>query len=62
MSVDNETGNIYLADRDNNCAKVFDSTGKYLFNFGDNEDEVKIYSKGGGSRGARGAIAPLLLK
>ena len=42
VTVDNETGNIYIADRDNNCVKVFDSTGKYLFKFGDNEDEVKM--------------------
>ena len=40
--VDNETGNIYIADTDNNCVKVFDSTGKYLFKFGDNEDEGKM--------------------
>ena len=43
VTVDNETGNIYLADRDNNCAEVFDSTGKYLFKFGDNEGEGKMY-------------------
>ena len=43
VSVDNKTGNIYLADRDNNCAKVFDSTGKYLFKFGDNKGEGKMY-------------------
>ena len=43
VTVDNKTGNIYLADRDNNCAKVFDSTGKYLFKFGDNENEGNIY-------------------
>ena len=43
VTVDNKTGNIYLADRDNNCAKVFDSTGKYLFKFGDNEDAGKMY-------------------
>ena len=42
VTVDNETGNIYIADRDNNCVKVFDSTGKYLFKFGDNEDEGKM--------------------
>ena len=43
VTVDNETGNIYIADTENNCVKVFDSTGKYLFNFGDNEDEGKMY-------------------
>ena len=31
VTVDNETGNIYIADADNNCVKVFDSTGNYLF-------------------------------
>ena len=40
---DNVTGNIYIADTKNNCVKVFDSTGKYLFKFGDNEDEGKMY-------------------
>ena len=38
VTVDNKTGNIYIADQYNNCVKVFDSTGKYLFKFGDNED------------------------
>ena len=37
-----ETGNIYIADTENNCVKVFDSTGKYLFKFGDNEGEGKM--------------------
>ena len=44
VTVDNETGNIYIADQYNNCVKVFDSTGKYLFKFGDNEDEGKMDS------------------
>ena len=39
VTVDNKTGNIYIADQYNNCAKVFDSTGKYLFKFGNNEGE-----------------------
>ena len=43
VTVDNETGNIYIADTGNNCLKVFDSTGKYLFKFGDNECEGKMY-------------------
>ena len=43
VTVDNRTGNIYVADYDNNCVKVFDSTGKYLFKFGDNEGEGKMY-------------------
>ena len=43
VAVDNETGNIYIADTSNNCVKVFDCTGKYLFKFGDNKDEGKMY-------------------
>ena len=43
LTVENKTRNIYIADQFNNCVKVFDSTGKYLFKFGDNEDEGKIY-------------------
>ena len=43
VTVENETGNIYIADLDNKCVKVFDSIGKYLFKFGDNEDEGKMY-------------------
>ena len=43
VTVDNETGNIYIADQYNSCVKVFDSTGKYLFKFGDNEGEGKMY-------------------
>ena len=47
VTVDNRTGNIYIADHDNNCVKVFDSTGKYLFKFGDNEGEGKMYYPSG---------------
>ena len=43
VTVDNKTGNIYIADQFNNCVKVFDSTGGYLFIFGDNKDEGKMY-------------------
>ena len=43
VTVDNRTGNIYIADHDNHCVKVFDSTGKYLFKFGDNEGEGKMF-------------------
>ena len=43
VAVDNKTGNIYIADQWNNCVKVFDSTGKYLFKFGDNKGEGKMY-------------------
>ena len=44
VAVENETGNIYIADQSNNCVKVIDSTGKYLSKFGDNEDEGKMDS------------------
>ena len=43
VTVENETGNIYIAELEDNCVKVFDSTGKYLFKFGDNEDGGKMY-------------------
>ena len=43
VTVDNKTGKIYIADTGNNCVKVFDSTGKYLFKFGDNEGNGKMY-------------------
>ena len=43
VTVDNTTGNIYIADQSNNCVKVFDSTGKYLFKFGDNKGEGKMW-------------------
>ncbi|KAI6650884.1 hypothetical protein LOD99_5724 [Oopsacas minuta] len=35
VKIDNQTGNIYVADQWNHCVKVFDSTAKYLFKFGD---------------------------
>ena len=44
VTVDNKTGNIYVADHYNNCVKVFDSTGKYFFKFGDNDDKGKMCS------------------
>ena len=47
VTVDNKTGNIYIADQYNHCVKVFDSTGKYSFTFGDNEGEEKMnYPRG----------------
>ena len=47
VTVDNKTRNIYVADHSNNCVKVFDSTGKYLFRFGDSKGEGKLcYPKG----------------
>ena len=42
VTVDNKTGNIYVVDQYNNCVKVFDSTGKYLFEFVDNDDKGKM--------------------
>ena len=42
VTIDNKTGNIYIADTDNNCVKVFDSTGTYLFKFGDNKGIGKM--------------------
>ncbi|KAI6650895.1 Tripartite motif-containing protein 2 [Oopsacas minuta] len=39
VTVDNKTGNIYIADTWNNCIKVFDSTAKYLFKFRDSTGE-----------------------
>ena len=47
VAVDNKTGNIYIADQSYNCVKVFDSTGKYLFKFGDDKGEGKMcYPRG----------------
>ncbi|KAI6649017.1 hypothetical protein LOD99_6900 [Oopsacas minuta] len=34
VTVDNKTGNIYIADYRNSCIKVFNSTAMYLFKFG----------------------------
>ena len=42
ITVDNKTGNIYIADQFNNCVKVFDRTGKYMFKIGNNESEGKM--------------------
>ena len=47
VTVDHNTGNIYVADCWNNCVKVFDNTAKYVFKFGDREGEGKMsYLKG----------------
>ena len=35
IALDHNTGNIYVADRSNQCVKVFDNTAKYLFKFGE---------------------------
>ena len=42
VTVDHNTGNIYVADFGNNCVKVFDNTAKYLFKFGDVKGEGKM--------------------
>ena len=41
MTVDIKTGNIYVADQFNQCVKVFDSSGKNQFKFGES-----IFGKG----------------
>ena len=43
VTVDNKTGNIFVADLDNHCVKVFDRDGKYLSKFGDLETENMMY-------------------
>ena len=42
VTVDHNTGNIYVTDYGNNCVKVFDNTAKYLFKFGDGKGEGKM--------------------
>ncbi|KAI6646911.1 PEP-CTERM domain protein [Oopsacas minuta] len=42
VTVENMTGNIYIADCLNHCVKVFDSTAKYIFKFGDSRGEGKM--------------------
>ena len=42
VTVDHNTGNIYVADYFNNCVKVFDNTAKYLFKFGNGKGEGKM--------------------
>ena len=47
VTVDHNTGNIYVADNGNNCVKVFNNTAKYLFKFGDGKGEGKMsYPRG----------------
>ena len=47
VTVDHNTGNIYVADYHNHCVKVFDNTAKYLFKFGDGKGEGKMSSPRG---------------
>ena len=42
VTVNHNTGNIYVADSKNNCVKVFNSTAKYLLKFGDGKGEGKM--------------------
>ena len=42
VTVDHNTGNIYVADCYNHCVKVFDNTAKYLMKFGDGKEEGKM--------------------
>ncbi|KAI6657334.1 RING finger protein nhl-1-like [Oopsacas minuta] len=42
VTVDKITGNIYIADCYNHSVKVFDSTAKYMFKFGDIGGEGKM--------------------
>ncbi|KAI6657051.1 PEP-CTERM domain protein [Oopsacas minuta] len=47
VTADKKTGNIYIADAGNHCVKVFDSTAKYIFKFGDSKGESEMnYPKG----------------
>ena len=47
VTVDPNTGSIYVADCCNHCVKVFDNTAKYLYKFGDVKGEGKMsYTKG----------------
>ncbi|KAI6650839.1 Cell surface protein [Oopsacas minuta] len=41
--LDENTGDIYITDRWNHCVKVFDTTAKYLFKFGDSKGESMMY-------------------
>ncbi|KAI6647859.1 hypothetical protein LOD99_8446 [Oopsacas minuta] len=47
VTIDNSTGDIYVADCENNCVKVFDCNGKIMFKFGDEEREGKMYRPNG---------------
>ncbi|KAI6647858.1 NHL repeat containing protein [Oopsacas minuta] len=47
VTIDNSTGDIYVADCSKNCVKVFDCNGKIMFKFGDEEGEGKMNSPTG---------------
>ena len=42
VTIDHNTGNIYVADNHNHCVKVFDNTAKYLLKFGEEKGEGKM--------------------
>ena len=42
VTVDHNTGNIYVADYSNDCVKLFDNTAKYLFKFENGKREGKM--------------------
>ena len=42
VTVDHNTGNIYVADYGNHCVKVFNNTAKYLLKFGNGKGERKM--------------------
>ncbi|KAI6647862.1 NHL repeat containing protein [Oopsacas minuta] len=42
VTIDNSTGDIYVADWRNHCVKVFDCNGQIMFKFGDEEGEGKM--------------------
>ncbi|KAI6657331.1 hypothetical protein LOD99_79 [Oopsacas minuta] len=44
VALDDKTGDIYILDCLNNCVKVFDSTARYIFKFGDSNGEGKMSS------------------
>ena len=43
VTIDHSKGNIYVADQNNHCVKVFNNTAEYLFKFGDSRGEGKMY-------------------
>ena len=54
VTVNHNTGNIYVADLCNHCVKVFNNTAKYLSKFGDGKGEGKMsYPRGLLIRGDR---------
>ena len=46
VTVDDKTGNIFVADTNNNCVKVFDDSGKIIYKFGDEGNEGMYMPRG----------------